>query len=226
MKVAIVDYDGTLFTKETIPFLLGMAKKKSVPAKDYYKALVKVYICLLKYKVSRRENYDKEKFHKEIATSFLSIYQGMTKEQIEEFFRETVIEAEKYFNQKLLAQLRELKEKDYKIILLSGGFLPYVEKVAQKLEFDYVFATELEYLEKGFNLKENLLFITGKRKKETIEKYFPKELQVDWQASYAFADSYFDSDVLELTGNPHAVNPDERLRKYALDKNWPIIEES
>ncbi len=226
MKLAIVDYDGTLFTKETIPFLLGLAKKKSVPAKDYYKTLVKVYLCLIKYKLSKKKNFDKEKFHKDIAKSFLSIYKNMKQEEIEKFFKETVLEAEKYFNQKLVLELKGLKEKGYKLVLLSGGFLPYVELVAQKLDLDYVFATELEYLDKGFNLEKDLLFITGKTKKETILKKFPQEMQVDWQASYAYADSYFDSDVLEMTGNPHAVNPDERLRKYALEKNWPIIEES
>ena len=66
-------------------------------------------------------------------------------------------------------------------------------------------------------------FITGKNKKETILKKFPKEANVDWAASYSYADSYFDSDVLELTGHPHAVNPDAKLNKLALDRGWAII---
>lgn len=226
MKVAIVDYDGTLFSKDTIPFLLGLAKKKGVPALDYYRTLTGISYWLLKYKLTKKENFDKEQFHRDIAGSFLSIYRNMNQKEIENFFKETVKEAEKYFNQSLLKELRDLQEKGYKLILLSGGFQPYVELVAKKLDFDYVFATKLDYATRGFNLKKDLDFITGKRKKETIQENFPEEMKIDWAASYAYADSYFDSDVLEMTGNPVAVNPDEKLRKMADEKGWPIIEDS
>lgn len=123
----------------------------------------------------------------------------------------------------MLSEIKRLKSEGYKLVLLSGGFYPYVSLVGKKLDFDYIFATELKYLDKGFDLENELKFITGENKKEIILKEFPKETNVDWEASYAYADNYFDSDVLELTGNPHAVNPDTRLTKHAKDKGWAII---
>ena len=223
MKIAIVDYDGTLFKEETIPFLMRFAGKGKVPKKDYYLTLLKVYFVLLRYKSGLDKNFGKERFHHEVATAFLSIFKNMNKSEIQNFFKEAVIEAEKLFNPKVISKLKQLKSEGYLLILLSGGFLPYVNLVGKKLEFDKVFATELEFIEKGFNLKKKLNFITGNNKKKLILENF-KDENVDWEASYAYADSYFDSEVLELTGNPHAVNPDPKLRKYATDRGWPIID--
>jgi HAD superfamily phosphoserine phosphatase-like hydrolase len=223
LKLAIVDYDGTLFKEETIPFLIGFAKNKKIPKADYYKALFKIYYVVLKYKSGIDKNFGKEKFHHEAAKAFLTIFKNMKKNEIEDFFQEASVEAEKLFNEKILMELARLKGEGYQLVLLSGGFLPYVSIVGRKLKFDKIFATDLEFLDKGFNLNKEMKFITGINKKETILKNFPEDMDVDWQSSFAYADSYFDSDVLELTGNPHAVNPDSRLRKYAKEKGWPII---
>ncbi len=223
LKLAIVDYDGTLFTKESIPFLMSLAKKKDIPKKDYYLALLKVYIVVIKYKSGIFKSFGKEKFHIEVAKAFLSIFNNMDKDEIEKFFIYAAKEAENFFNPLLIEKLKVLKSEGYHMVLLSGGFLPYVKLVGEKLNFDKIFATELEYGKKGFNLKNNLKFITGKNKKEKILSNFPEECNINWAASYSFADSYFDSDVLEITGHPHAVNPDSKLKELAIEKGWPII---
>ena len=223
MKLAIVDYDGTLFKEETIPYLLGLAKNGIVPKKDYLLSWMRVFAVVLIYKSGLNKKFDKEKFHHEAAKAFLSIFKNMKKDDIEKFFKKAALEAEKLLNPVVLAEVQRLKLEGYHLVLLSGGFYPYVKLVGEKLKFDDIFATKLEYAEKGFDLKKEMKFITGKNKKETLLKEFPKEANVDWEASYSYADSYFDSDVLELTGQPHAVNPDAKLNQLALDKGWAII---
>ncbi len=223
LKLAIVDYDGTLFKEETIPFLIGLAKNKKIPRLDYYKALIKIYYVVIKYKSGLDKSFDKERFHHEAAKAFLTVFNNMRKAEIESFFQEASIEAEKLFNEKIINEIKRLREDGYYLVLLSGGFLPYVKIVGEKLKFDKIFATELEFLDKGFNLDKEMDFITGKNKRKTIQMNFPKEMNIDWDQSYAYADSYFDSDVLELTGHPHAVNPDSKLNKYAKEKGWEII---
>ena len=47
--------------------------------------------------------------------------------------------------------------------------------------------------------------------------------QIDWENSYAYGDSFSDLPVLELVGNPVAVNPEEKLRSVAKARNWEII---
>jgi HAD superfamily hydrolase (TIGR01490 family) len=41
--------------------------------------------------------------------------------------------------------------------------------------------------------------------------------------SWFYSDSYNDLSLLKLVDNPVAVDPDERLRNYAIEKNWSCI---
>lgn len=44
--------------------------------------------------------------------------------------------------------------------------------------------------------------------------------------SFAFGDSNHDLPILEAVSNPFAVNPNRELRRIALDRNWPIVNET
>jgi HAD superfamily hydrolase (TIGR01490 family) len=41
---------------------------------------------------------------------------------------------------------------------------------------------------------------------------------------HAYSDSANDLPMLTAVGHPHAVNPDHKLRHYALEQGWPIVE--
>lgn len=41
---------------------------------------------------------------------------------------------------------------------------------------------------------------------------------------HAYSDSANDLPMLTAVGYPHAVNPDHRLKQYALQKGWPVVE--
>src|SRR5690554_4650936 len=110
LKLAIVDYDGTLFKEETIPFLIGLAKNKKIPRLDYYKALIKIYYVVIKYKSGLDKSFDKERFHHEAAKAFLTVFNNMRKAEIESFFQEASIEAEKLFNEKIINEIKRLRE--------------------------------------------------------------------------------------------------------------------
>ena len=43
-------------------------------------------------------------------------------------------------------------------------------------------------------------------------------------ASAAYSDSINDLPLLESVGLPHAVNPDRRLRRVAIERHWPVHE--
>lgn len=40
----------------------------------------------------------------------------------------------------------------------------------------------------------------------------------------AYADSMADLPLLQAVGQPHAVNPDARLRLVARERGWPVLE--
>jgi len=41
--------------------------------------------------------------------------------------------------------------------------------------------------------------------------------------SYAYSDSVTDLPMLEIVGNPRAVNPDRALRRVAQQRGWPVL---
>ena len=47
---------------------------------------------------------------------------------------------------------------------------------------------------------------------------------VDLVRSTAYSDSHTDLAFLEAAGRPTAVNPDSKLRRIALEREWPILE--
>jgi phosphoserine phosphatase len=40
---------------------------------------------------------------------------------------------------------------------------------------------------------------------------------------YAYSDSVTDLPMLEIVGNPRAVNPDRALRRIAQRRGWPVL---
>jgi HAD superfamily hydrolase (TIGR01490 family) len=43
-------------------------------------------------------------------------------------------------------------------------------------------------------------------------------------ACHAYSDSANDLPMLTAVGHPHAVNPDHKLRDYAMEHGWPVVE--
>jgi HAD superfamily hydrolase (TIGR01490 family) len=43
-------------------------------------------------------------------------------------------------------------------------------------------------------------------------------------ACHAYSDSANDLPMLTAVGHPHAVNPDHKLRHYAMERGWPVVE--
>jgi HAD superfamily hydrolase (TIGR01490 family) len=63
----------------------------------------------------------------------------------------------------------------------------------------------------------------GEGKAEAIQKLAESE-SLDLEASYAYGDSINDQYMLNAVGNPCAINPDTKLRKYAREQKWEIRE--
>lgn len=60
-------------------------------------------------------------------------------------------------------------------------------------------------------------------KKATAARELAERMNADLDASWAYSDSRNDIPLLELVGNPVAVNPDAALTRYAAEKNWPTM---
>jgi HAD superfamily hydrolase (TIGR01490 family) len=66
-------------------------------------------------------------------------------------------------------------------------------------------------------------FVYGKGKVEAMRRY-AEEHGIDLGASYAYSDSASDLPMMQVVGNPVAVNPDRALQSVAHHRGWPIVE--
>ena len=81
-----------------------------------------------------------------------------------------------------------------------------------------VVATEMEIVD-GQLTGEVTRYLKGPAKAVAVQQ-FADEHGYDLEASFAYSDSATDIPMLELVGNPVAVNPDRALRKHALSEGW------
>lgn len=122
----------------------------------------------------------------------------------------------------IYAEARELihahRAKGHHVIIISASAKILVEPIAQELGVDTVVATELA-VEDGRLTGEITRYLKGDAKAQAVRQ-FAAEHGFDLGTSYAYSDSATDIPMLELVGNPVAVNPDRALKKHALANGW------
>lgn len=223
MKLAIYDFDGTIFEKETLPFIV-----KYWSANGYSKVrLIKFYALALKllatYKLKLDPAMDKEKFRATAAKLFMILFEGMTKKEIAQFFGDCTSEIINHFNERVIENIHQKKAEGFHTVICSGANTLLLEEVGKHLPIDTIIGTELVFLaDQTYDFDAPLMIVTGTNKPKALINAF-QGMKIDWENSYAFGDSYYDHDILSLTGNPVAVNPDKGLRKIALEKDWAIF---
>lgn len=220
MKLAIFDFDGTLFKEETIPYL--MDKWEELGYSKYARTTVRKKI-LKKYFLRKIRLLSKENFRKQATIDFLKIFDDMDRQEIEEFFLKTSQNIDDTFNHKVLKEIHKANKEGFTLVMVSGCFQIMLEMALKDLPFDYIIGTKLPIGDTGINLDNDIEIISGMKKKDKVLNEFEGK-NVDWENSKAFGDSLYDRFLMELTHNPTAVTPDDDLRSYAKKNNWNIID--
>ena len=124
----------------------------------------------------------------------------------------------------IYAEARELiewhREQGHSIAIVTASASIMVQPIAKELGVDHLFATELEEKDGRFTGAVTH-FNKGHAKVERIRELVA-EHGYDLDESYAYSDAATDIPMLELVGNPVAVNPDRPLKKQATEESWPI----
>lgn len=106
-------------------------------------------------------------------------------------------------------------------VILSSSLFPICRAVADHMGIDDVICSELE-VENGLltgKPKGNLCF--GNEKLVRLKAYCEKNNSPLAEAWY-YGDALVDAPALGIVGNPVCVNPDKKLKKLAIEKNWTI----
>lgn len=223
MKLAIFDFDGTLFPKDTLPFLLKqwkVNKYSKVKFLNIYLPLIPLYI---KYKMGLKSKLSTEQMKLIAFQKFHGIFKGMTEREITEYMTTCSDAIIKLLNSEIVSEIEKVHKACFHTVILSGSYSLILNKVTEHLHMDTAIGTEIHFDDSGLiDISKQLNIACGIAKVERLQEHFKHE-EIDWSGSCAYADSYSDIQVLQSVGEPIAVNPDSQLKAIAIQKNWRII---
>ncbi len=121
-------------------------------------------------------------------------------------------------------RLEDHRRKGHLLILISASLRYMLEPVVRDFAFDLLLCTDLEMGENGRPTGRPVEPICVGRNKVIYARKAAEELNIDLNKSFAYTDHHSDLPLLELVGNPVAVNPNFVLKRIAQKKRWPVLE--
>jgi HAD superfamily hydrolase (TIGR01490 family) len=116
--------------------------------------------------------------------------------------------------------VRSHQQRGDQVVIISASSQFAVRPVAEALGLDFL-CTQLEVKDNRLTggVIEPLCFGEGKI---VWARQYAEQHGAQLSDCYLYTDSYTDRPLLELIGQPVAVNPDRRLRRLANQRGWPI----
>ena len=119
--------------------------------------------------------------------------------------------------------LEQTRREGYRNVLITGALDFTVRPIALHLGFEEIICNHLEFVNHVATGRIVPPLVAEHEKATLIREYAARE-DIDLAQCCAFSDSTSDIPMLEVSGRPTATNPSRRLRRFATQHNWPIIE--
>jgi HAD superfamily hydrolase (TIGR01490 family) len=201
VKVAIFDFDDTIFRGQSHAYYFRFLKRNRL-------SLLKKFKFYWRFYVTNAKGTAREK--KEIG---LNLIEGMNVEKIrtltDEFYAKVI---KKRLNYSMIEFVDFLKEKDYFIILASGGFDVYLNRFVSEFKFDMVITSNVLFMNNvcmGKIYGEECL---GKEKSRLVVESL-NGYDVDWSRSIVVSDHKSDMPIFNLAANKLVVD-------FGQDISW------
>jgi HAD superfamily hydrolase (TIGR01490 family) len=216
-KAAFYDLDGTLLSCNLVTMQAYYARnQRSIlnSAFQFTKVLLSVpyYFGL--------DLYSRALFNK----MYFRAYRGMHRDRLiglaDDLFEVTLKPSIFPQAQALIETTRAL---GYRNVLVTGTLDFQVRPIALHFGIDEVICNRLEFKEHVATGSSLSPLVAEHEKARRIMDYAADE-NIDLSRSCAFSDSSADVPMLSAVGYPVATNPTRRLRRVAMEKNWPILE--
>ena len=220
MRLAIFDFDGTLYKEETFNLFMDHMKNHPQYGERYKKFYASILFPYFSYKAKL---YPEGKMKENLMKKYLNALEGLSEEEIRAFFDEVAIDMKHAFHTEVVERLEKHAANGDYTMIVSGAFTPVLETAVAHLPVDHIIGTDVPFKNDTFKRNSTIYHIQSLRKKVVVHDHFRGQT-IDWENSYAYGDSYSDLTVLELVGNPIAVNPKVKLREVAVRNNWEIID--
>jgi HAD superfamily hydrolase (TIGR01490 family) len=109
------------------------------------------------------------------------------------------------------------------VYIASSSPEDYLAILAEALGIDGVIGTRAEVVDDRYTGSLDGPMVHGPEKATRVRE-FAEANDVDLARSFAYSDSVNDLPMLELVGNPVAMNPDRRLAAIARKRGWQVLD--
>jgi len=142
-----------------------------------------------------------------------ALFEQLTEEQILPNLRPDVLQ-----------RLRQHQSAGHLVALVSGTFAPFLETIARRIEVPHAIGTPLEVRNGQYTGRIVPPLCQGEGKPSRVQSYLAgQHVEIDWRASFAYADRDTDLPLLALVRHPVAVYPDEALLAHARAQDWTVM---
>ncbi len=216
MKRALFsDNDGTLSKGLSYPaFLACLFQGGVISPRDIWNQINLIY----DYKMGFIEY---EGMIRAYAGRLAESLQGKDQTEVKDIARFSCQAAKGFVYSSSYEIMEEAKEAGLESVLVSAAPQEIISEVAKDFGIDCGFGTRCGVME-GVYTGELVSKLHLREGKARVVKDYALERDIDLSESIALGDTLQDVDMLELVGNPIALNPDKRLKKYAKEKGWKI----
>ena len=218
MEAAFFDLDKTLLPGSSLfPLAREMYRQRYFRIRDLWR----LGLDQLRYRVIGAE--DEAPMERARAASLEAVL-GRTQEEIIAVGRAV---AREELVPRLYPQAMELLQRHKRagrhVYIASSSPEDYLRLLADELSIDGVIGTRAQIVDGRYTGELEGPLVHGPEKAVRVAKV-SAELGIDLARSFAYSDSINDLPLLELVGNPVAMNPDHRLRSIARKRGWQVLD--
>jgi HAD superfamily hydrolase (TIGR01490 family) len=164
---------------------------------------------------------DEDKMER-LKEGMLALTKGWDRSQVEELVRDVLFDViDPYVYQEALDLIALHRSEGRRIYVVSSSPEEVVRPLAAHFGASGVIATRAQIDEQGRYTGELAFYAYGEQKAEAMRE-LAERIGMDLEGSYAYSDSITDLPMLEVVGNPVAVNPDKDLRREAEERGWQV----
>ncbi|HEY9473016.1 MAG TPA: HAD-IB family hydrolase [Mycobacteriales bacterium] len=211
--MAVFDLEGTVLASNVVEAYLW-ARLAEAPRAAWPGELTSVLASLPRYLAAERRDRG------EFLRSFMRRYAGASEAQLRRLVAERLGDTLlRRAAPEALRQIRRHRQAGHRTVLITGTIDILVEPLNGL--FDEIVASRLHAQDGVYTGFLDRPPLVGESRAAWVRRYVG-DAGIDLARSWAYADSYSDRPLLELVGNPVAVNPDLRLYRHARRRRWTV----
>ena len=133
MRVAIFDFDGTLYAKETYQIMMDHLKEHPVHNTRYNRFFRTI---LPPYLGRKMRIYPESKMRERSMQIYLNALKGFSVDELDTYFDELATKMREDFNPFVVSRVKQHASDHLHIMLVSGAYTPLLHTVTDGLPFD------------------------------------------------------------------------------------------